>query len=374
MVKTGLPSISAKNRVYEALIERLQAGHGFLVSGHHDPDADCVATMLGFALLARKLRKPVTMIVGGSIPENLGYIVKIAEYNRIGINETPVSSTDTLVICDTAKSSLLPADPVLRHALDNPDMTVFEIDHHLGGDSEYIAPLAHALVDRASSSGSLLARLVWKIDRRGIIEDTYSRNLVIALLTAMMSDTQMGKILPTHAEARLYVRLIDWLSCLLARSTFSPNNFDTVEALYAEMVRLSDAEQRLDNVFMEHGQSDGALAWVALDEKHSARLIKEYGDDSLKAAARRVTDRMTGISGKLGLVCYYDSGELIQCRMRREFGYEGVDLREVINRSNAPDGGGHPGAVGFRFPKSSVPDYDVLVQNLVEVAQVLTEG
>lgn len=371
MTKAAFRSIAEKNRVYQAFIEKLERGNGFVVSGHYDPDADCIATMLGYAILVRKLRKPVTLVIGGAIPENLGYLLKIAEYNRIGINEEPLAATDTVVLCDTAKPGLLPKEAILQNALADPTVTVMEIDHHLGGDSEYLAPVEHALVDHASSSGSLLARLVCKIRIHGTIEDVYSRNIVIALLTAMMSDTQMGRILPSHTEARVYAMLIDLLRGLLKRSTFSPEKFDSIEGLYAEMVRLSEDEERLDNAFISRHRVDGALAWIALDEAESAHLIDEYGEDNLKAAARRVTDRMTGVSGKIGMVCYVDSREVIQCRMRREYGYEGVDLREVIPLVEAPDGGGHPGAIGFRFRRSEIDDYPTLIHRLVSAAQSL---
>lgn len=357
--------------MYEAFLDRLKTGTGFLVSGHRDPDADCIATMLGVALLARKVHKPATLLIGGSIPENLQYLLTIAEYNRIAINTIPVASTDTLILCDTAKPSLLPEDSILARALENPEVQVFEIDHHLGGDSAYLAPPEQALVDHASSSGSLLARLVCKIDTAEAIEDVYSRNLVIALLTAMMSDTQMGRVLPSRREARIYHRLIGMLGGVLERSTFTPDKFDSIETLYAEMVRLSKDEEQLDNAFISRHHLDGVLAWIALDQAESTRLLREYGEDNVKAAARRVTDRMTGISGKIGMVCYFDDRGLIQCRMRREYGYEGIDLREVIPIAGAPDGGGHPGAIGFRYPQEQVPDFDDLVRRLISVAASL---
>lgn len=345
------------------------------MSGHRDPDADCIATMLGVALLARKSHKPATLIVGGTIPDNLQYLLDIAEYNRISVNADPVAATDTLVLCDTAKPSLLPEDGTLKDALENPAVEVFEIDHHLGGDSEYLTSRDHALVDHASSSGSLLARLVCKADTNGIIEDVYSRNLVIALLTAMMSDTQMGRILPSHRESRIYHRLIDMLGSVLERTTIAKDDqknwFNSIESLYEEMVRLSEDEKQLDDAFIHRHRVDGIIAWIALDQTESRALLERYGEDNVKAAARRVTDRMTGISGKIGMVCYFDSRGLIQCRMRREYGYEGIDLREVIPIAGAPDGGGHPGAIGFRYPPDQVTDYDELIDRLVSIATSL---
>lgn len=368
MSKSAISTLAEKNQVYQTFMDRLDEGTGFLVSGHHDPDPDCLATMLGVALLARKMRKPATMIFGGSIPENLDYLLSIAEYNRVSINVDPTNPIDTVVFCDTAKPSLLPTSEVLQRVLSDPTVELFEIDHHLGGDSEYLVPTGHALVDQASSSGSLLARLACKINAAGVIEDLFSRNLVITLLTAMMSDTQMGRVLPSHREARIYARLLDMLSGMLVRTTFAPNKFDSIEALYAEMVRLSEDEERLDNAFIARHKVNGALAWIALDQHDSVRLTSEFGEENLKAAARRVTDRMTGISRKVGMVCYYDSQQLIQCRMRREYGYDGIDLRDIIPIVEAPDGGGHPGAIGFRFPKNDVADYAGLIDKLVSVA------
>ena len=372
MVKHELPSLAAKNRVYERFISRLESASGFVVSGHRNPDADCLATMLGAALLARKLHKPVTIVIDGSISPNVEFLVKIAEYNRIEINGIWSADADTVVICDTAKPDLLPANPDFRELLESPRTVVFEIDHHLGSDSEFIADPANALVDRASSSGSLLARLVFKLYRRGTVDDLLSRNMVVSLLIGMMSDTQMGKVQPSHSEARLYKRGVVILSELLEKTTFSPDKIDTIQALYAEMVRLTNEEQRIDEYFATRTKQRGAVAWAALDPDESDRLVTEFGDSNVRSSARRITDRMTEVSGKIGMVTYVDGTDIVQCRMRREYGYRDVDLRQVIDAVGTDDGGGHPGAIAFRFPADDIADYQRFVHDLVELANELT--
>jgi nanoRNase/pAp phosphatase (c-di-AMP/oligoRNAs hydrolase) len=71
------------------------------------------------------------------------------------------------------------------------------------------------------------------------------------------------------------------------------------------------------------------------------------------------------------MVAYVDENSVIQCRLRREYGYEGTDLRNAIENLDTPDGGGHPGAVGFRFPADEIDDFDALIARIVSVANQL---
>jgi single-stranded DNA-specific DHH superfamily exonuclease len=58
-------------------------------------------------------------------------------------------------------------------------------------------------------------------------------------------------------------------------------------------------------------------------------------------------------------VGYYDDPALspfAQFRLRRNQGYEAIDLREAIAKLGMTNGGGHPGAVGFRVEREALPD------------------
>lgn len=374
MSKEPLHTIAEKNRLYRRFVERFESGRSFIVSGHTNPDADCLATMVAVALLIRKFSKPVCLITAGHMPKNLDYLLTIARYNGVVVNEKPEYLPDTGVVCDTAKPSLLPEERELQRLLDAEDGVMMEIDHHLGGDSRYIARREYALVDQASSACSLVARLAIKIYNAGVVEGVFSRNVVVSLLTGMVGDTQMGKVLASHREARMYTLLTNYLDGMLQEKTFTQGNFNDSEHLYKEMVRLSDAERTVWTYLMEQKRFDGAVGYIALRPEESRTLFDTYGADVVVSVARSATDRLAEESGHLGLVVYYDGRHdesLIQCRMRRNYEYEGVDLRNLLNRLGVTDGGGHPGAIGFRFQRSRVKDYEGFVERIVEAGNRL---
>lgn len=374
MNKQPLTTIAQKNRRYRRIIDRFSEGKSFLVSGHVSPDADCLATMVGVSLLIRKFLKPVRIVTTGHMPKNLDYLLTIARYNGVIVNDPAEHPPDSALICDTAKPTLLPDDSGLQNALENENVLRIEIDHHLGGDSAYIADPDFALVDQASSACSLLARLAMKLNWTGLVEEVFSRNVVVALLTGMVGDTQMGRVLSTVSEARMYSLLTSFLDNLLEEQTFSKGNFADSEDLYTEMVRLSDAERGVWEYLMKQRRVEGSVGYIALTPEESTALFEKYGADVVISVSRSATDRLAEESGRLGLVVYYDERSeesLLQCRMRRNYGYEDVDLRKLLDRLNITDGGGHPGAIGFRFPRSRIGDYQTVIEDIIEAANEL---
>lgn len=198
----------------------------------------------------------------------------------------------------------------------------------------------------------------------------------MTLLTGMVGDTQFGKVLATGREARVYNLLTTFLDAQLRQKTFSAGNFTDAETLYNEMVRLSSAEKEVWEYLMERQRIDHAVGYVALSPEESTAVFERYGADIVIAVTRSATDRLAEESGRIGLVVYYDERHeesLLQCRMRRNYGYTDVDLRELLDRLSINDGGGHPGAIGFRFPRNRVDDYPALFAEIVAAANQLAE-
>ena len=77
---------------------------------------------------------------------------------------------------------------------------------------------------------------------------------------------------------------------------------------------------------------------------------------------------ITEESGKLGLVSYSDNperSELVQFRLRRAGRWKNYDLRALLSRFSITNGGGHEGAIGFRIPRTEIPDFHAYVDTLV---------
>ena len=85
--------------------------------------------------------------------------MKICKYNSIRIvsgTRRILNSIDAIVICDTPKPSMLELNPRIARMMKDDSIVRIEIDHHLGGDSDYIGMPEYSLVTAASSSSERL--------------------------------------------------------------------------------------------------------------------------------------------------------------------------------------------------------------------------
>ena len=96
-----------------------------------------------------------------------------------------------------------------------------------------------------------------------------------------------------------------------------------------------------------------------MDPEASRFLFSTFGNDTIVAVSKALVDNFAETSGCLGLVGYYDDPSLspfVQFRLRRSQSFTALDLREALVSLKMTNGGGHPGAVGFRIDRESVPD------------------
>ena len=56
---------------------------------------------------------------------------------------------------------------------------------------------------------------------------------------------------------------------------------------------------------------------------------------------------------------------LVQFRLRRSQHYRELDLRRILDAFSIKNGGGHPGAIGFRLPEEEVPDVPEYSRRLI---------
>ena len=76
-----------------------------------------------------------------------------------------------------------------------------------------------------------------------------------------------------------------------------------------------------------------------------------------------------------GLTVYYDKPDvsaLVQFRIRVSRDVSGIDLRVILLDLEITDGGGHPGAIGFRVPSNQIDDLHGFVANLCQRLEDLT--
>ncbi len=377
-MKEPMATIAERNRVVDRIIAALDERLSFLIVGHTVPDEDCLSSMVGFALLAKKFAKSATLLLEGAVHDNFEYLLRICKYNAIDVAYalSEIPDYDTIVVCDTAKPALLARCEGIREAIESRVELVIEVDHHLESDSRYHADRAYALVDRATSSSELVGIVAYKLThKRDFLDERhlpeiFTRNLVLSILTGIVGDTQMGKFLQDRKERRMYHAFtVVFGSLLNEKTTRRGHNYASVEQLFGELQKLSKREEQcFDAIFAMRRKKD-AVGYVYLDGENYARLLTEYGDDALSTVLRTVADTLAEESGFVSLVVFSGrpkGSELVQCRARRSKRYKDIDLRDVLSRFGIENGGGHQGAVGFRVPIAQIEDTEKFVDELVD--------
>ncbi len=394
--KNDIDSIAGKNRIGGRFAQALVERESILVLGHKDPDEDCISSMVAFALLAAKFNKRAMISIGPSVHENFTYLLQISRYNGIEIlRDCELPQCDALVLVDTPKPSMIDRTEMYEALRADPNVLKLEIDHHLEADSRYFTDPDYSLVYQASSACEIIGWLALKIQgnsefmSKHHIRDLLTRNLVLAILSGILGDTQMGRLIKTRRERQYYERFTSRFERILTEKTHKDSgNLATKEQIYQTLMALSNDEEACWQELMARVRKEEGIYSIVLDRDISLQLIEQFGNDICVAVSKSISNQLAEDSGKLGLVAYYefmdntisgnphrdiskqlethcptdspqtkeDQDSLVQFRLRRSQTCADLDLRDFLLRMNIENGGGHPGAVGFRMKQSDITD------------------
>lgn len=383
MSKHAITSVGRKNRITDRIIDRLVTGEQFLMLGHENPDEDCIAAMVSSAILVSKFDKKALLHISGDLHEQHQYLVDICNHNAIGVVhdvEVELPPIDTIVVCDTPKPEMVAMPSVAAGLFDRPDVVTIEFDHHIAADTAYIGDEDYALVTEASSACELVGYLALKLcNRPDLLEryhigELFSRNLVLSVLTGIIGDSKMGKFLKSRRERRFYDIFSGMFNALLSEKTTKRSNFSNKEEVFDELVRLSAREEACSTALLAQAEHSALMEYVLLDEEDSRKLFERFDPDTIVTVARSVADVLAERSGRLSMIAYYDftpdSDHLVQFRVRRSHALKSYDVRRIIDRFGIENGGGHEGAIGFRFGREAIPDFDAYTAELISGIEV----
>lgn len=380
MAKTRIPSIKKRNRIIQNILQAIVERDCFLIMGHKNPDEDCVSSMIAMSLLLNKFSKTAYLLFPGKVNENYQYLLNICRYNAIEIlrseDELP-GDISTVFIMDTPKPEMREEFPGSEKNFGNRDILKIEIDHHLEADSDYIGDREYCLVDEASSASELVGLLAFKLrnDKEIIdsfnIQDLFSRNFVLAVLTGIIGDSKMGKYLKTSREKWFYRLFSSMFNEMLSKKTHKDSrNFSTMDEVFTELQQMSRQEEECFALMMKQKMDlSRKIASVIVERDVIKQMRTLYDHDTIVTVARYTADTLAEHSKLLSLVAYYDDkkdSDLIQFRIRRSQSYKALDLRSILEAFEIQNGGGHPGAIGFRIPESEITDIYVFVKPLIK--------
>jgi nanoRNase/pAp phosphatase (c-di-AMP/oligoRNAs hydrolase) len=268
---------------------------------------------------------------------------------------------------DTPKPAMQESFPGSAALLARRDVLKIEIDHHLEADSSYAGDSGYCLVDEASSASELVGLLAFKlanecsIVREFSIQEIFSRNFVLSVLTGIIGDSKMGKYLKTRRERWFYNLFSGLFNEMLSSKTHqNSRNFSSMDQVFTELQRLTWEEEECFNSMMEsQAFFSSQVASVIIGRETMSLIESRFDHDTIVSVARYLADVLAESSQMLSLVAYPDHKEakgLIQFRVRRSELYKDLDLRTILSTFSIENGGGHPGAIGFRIPEKDITD------------------
>jgi nanoRNase/pAp phosphatase (c-di-AMP/oligoRNAs hydrolase) len=374
MPKTEIRTIAEKKRIAANIISALIERDAFVLVGHKDPDSDCIAALAALALIIRKLQKDAVIFLPGAVMEQFSYLLAICKYNGITVlygKDSIPGDISAIIVLDTPKPEMIALNDSIAGLLKDPAIRKIEIDHHLQSDSEYTGDPGYCLVSEASSTCELIGYLNFKLARqvsRNGETDFFSRNIALAILTGIVGDSHMGKYLKSNKE-RFYYKIFSAMfdRLLIEKTRKNSRNISSMQAIFDVIERFSVQEKKCFEGIIKKRQKSEAVSFVALGKDESEELFRQYGTELIVNISKAVADTLAEEGGKLGLICYHDPESLsdfIQFRLRRSAQFTSLDLRTVLPVLGISNGGGHPGAVGFRVKQSEVADTLACVRDM----------
>jgi nanoRNase/pAp phosphatase (c-di-AMP/oligoRNAs hydrolase) len=384
MKKIEFRTIAEKNRNVKNIIVVSNRLESFLLIGHKDPDADCIAAQIAFSLLLRRLEKTVVIFLPMPVTEQFNYLLAICKYNGVSIvyGGGPIpEDISAIVILDTPKPEMIARNAAIDRLLADSGIRKIEIDHHLGTDAAYLGDPGYCLVSEASSTCELIGYLCFKFSRYKDMfpgTDFFSRNIALAVLTGVVGDSHMGEYLKSSKERRYYNLLSHFFDRLLVeKPQKNGNTIASVGAIFEALYRFSVQEKQCFDHIIQQRHKSQSISYTALGKEESAELFARYGGEVVATISKLAADTLAEEIGGLGLVAYYDDPSLsnfVQFRLRRSAAFTAVDLRTLLKPLGISNGGGHPGAIGFRTPKEKVSDIHAFTADMVKGMECMLSG
>jgi phosphoesterase RecJ-like protein len=278
----------------EAFLDLLRRRRSFWLSGHENPDGDCIGAQVALYHLLRRLGKDVVILNPDPPSPSLDFVTQATPFSAWS-NGAALPAAEVLVLLDCAWLSRLgPLTDVVRK---QRPPTVAVLDHHLGseaGDGDV------CYVDAAApSTGSLVYRMF------GALGLPLNRAAAEGVFVSLISDTGWFRYSNTTPEvlataAALLAVGVD--SARIYDLIHRRNHPDTVALLaqgLAHQERSRDGRYAfsvLDRQAMEHGKRvgfdhDGVMEPLrSVAGTEVVALFKELGSSLVKISLRAVND------------------------------------------------------------------------------------
>jgi nanoRNase/pAp phosphatase (c-di-AMP/oligoRNAs hydrolase) len=166
-------------------------------------------------------------------------------------------------------------------------------------------------------------------------------------------------------------------SRILTNETVKKTNISNMDQIFEEIQKLSSEEEQCSAIMMKKKMFSRFFGYIVMDEGEMNEMYRDFDTDTVVSISRGVVDLLAEESGCFGLFVYYDNpsvSDLIQFRLRRSTGFKKFDLRKILGMFSISNGGGHEGAIGFRFSRKSIDDLNLFVEDFIKKVEETVTG
>lgn len=295
------------------LPDLLRSQQSFLLTGHENPDGDCVGAQVALSHLLRGMGKTVHIVNPDSLAANLSFFHEHADFT-VARNGEELPDFDVAILLDCSQLSRVGS---LGKRIGKRNKTIAVIDHHVG--SEHGDGTVFYVDVTAAATGALIRRLYKELD----VELTLPAAEGVFL--SLVSDT--GWFRYSNADTEVFAMASE----LIALGVKASEIYDAINRQ-----NHPDSPQVLADALQNHRLLlDGRLAHLSLDKAMIERCLRaDFDTDTMMEPLRSIA----GVEVVALLKERFDGNVKCSLRARGD-----VDVQAIVQQFG---GGGHKKAAG----------------------------
>ena len=300
--------------MFGSVLEFIDQHDSFLISGHVNPDGDCLGTEVALYHFLKSMGKKVEILNADARDSSFDFFDR---HTPFGVHEAGAPLPEHQVHCLVDCHQLSRLGSVGKAAAKLENVTRMVVDHHVGADCGDGEVLLWDL--KAPSAGCLIYELYQRCGA------PLSEAAAEGVFVSIVSDTGWFKYSNTNSESLA-------IAADLLAAGVKPHHI--YHALYQRNPPqiLPVKSEGIGKIQFE---ADGRIAWLALDKEYMRKVeTSEFNTDGL-------LDVMREVKGVEIVVMMKE-----KATGRVKISLRGSDLQDVDKIANRFGGGGHHKASG----------------------------
>jgi len=310
-----------------SLLEIFHGENKILLTGHSDPDGDCLGAIAGIFFLLQGKNCRVTGVIEGPVPDRLSFLLppEIIVLNTNGDNLPEVDADIAIVVDSSDLNRLGRVQEIVK------DLKIINIDHH--PDNQFFGKIN--LVDQKASSACEILGL--------LLQDKIhlSPRVLEAWTAGILYDT--GGLRHPNTRRETLELLASWMGVGMKLYSIQEKLFGRQKQSSFQIYLKALEDLRFSK--------EGKISWTVIKEGTK--------DGSPREVTQKIIDEIRSIEGVEVAILFVEQGE----KTKVSFRSRNFPVNEIAARWG---GGGHIRAAGATIEKSFSRLYPEILKTVGE--------